>query len=701
MSAFTPLIKPLNQQGTTFYTFSSAARDLSKCLANSQKEFVFSHFVCLDIPDIINVANWNHSDGSTSNESSETHSDRNYFQLCAIDDMLDRCFADDGLSHPTIKSSSQLIAELLQDYVYNFEETLLDISQDNTTDRSVAERVFWHFLKETGAINWKYDAAKLSPSLIQNNEVRYVEGNPDVTYSSVVRYIGNIDITNNVDIANEAYTEIYVHIPSEVGCTPVTLFKQVTDNNLDAGQGYEVVLNQEYIRGQSGPDSANPVDLRALYDTRNGNQYMYVMSGTTGTNVTTTHGGNTTHGATWNSDYYKTDLDCLCIDFDANSYADITLNGYSSIDEFNKSPNASSFQFNTVLVYYDIVDVSSGTRTPNLYGILFLDDAKSMHPGWDYLQRYPKYKPVTGVQNGNSYGFKLNFRIDIEPNKQGVTTLVNEYNTFSMSLFADAMTRLTECTDMFTRTRGAISRLESKVNDIETFLTTISDYNNLVEAVNDLTQTVENANMAFADRNTLIELIARNWDAINSIVNGTANVELQYNTDVVRAGYNVDIDTNTPNVIKVNSKNFGYAIGKTTLSDGSVTDIDNPIDLTGSTRGDNDVNFHLNPSTNMVRIYTDPSTPAAFDIVINALDTITTWKTGQNIRVVFPNLTAVRLNGYNIVFRTNFINGTNSNSVVSVIVRPEDLIGDRPIIEFTCTDNTFTSSSCIVYDVLR
>ena len=67
----------------------------------------------------------------------------------------------------------------------------------------------------------------------------------------------------------------------------------------------------------------------------------------------------------------------------------------------------------------------------------------------------------------------------------------------------------------------------------------------------------------------------------------------------------------------------------------------------------------------------------------------------------FPNLTIQRLNGHNIVFRTNFLNGMNSSTVASVVVRPDDLIGDRPIIEFTCTDNTFTSSPCIVYDVLR
>ena len=712
--AFTPLIRPLNQQGTTFYTFSSAARDLSKCLANSQKEFVFSHFVCIDIPDIINVANWNHN-SSASNNSSVVPSiyDKNYMQLCAIDDMLTRCYDDwTDSGNTSIKTSSQMLAELLQDYVFNFEELLIDGSDDNSTDRSVAERVFWHFMQEMGAINFKYDEDKISPALLNRNEKRYVEGidevyaddtytdivdTSDFTYNNVVRYIGNIDITNNVDIANEAYTEIYVHIPSEAGCTPTTLFKQEFDGNMRPPH-YEVALHQDWILGQTQQDTAYPIDLRALYDTRgNGNtQCRYLVNSNTEPK-TRVYENDIEYD--WKSYSYKTDFDGLCIDFDANSYREITMGGLAGMDDFNKSQNAKSFQFNAVLVYYDIVDVSSGTRTSNLYGVLFLDDVKCEN--WDYMQRYPKYMPVTGVQNGNSYGFKLNLRIDIEPNKQGVTTLVNEYNTFSMSLFADAMTRLIECADMFTRVRGALTRIESRLTDIETFTSTMSDYQSLVNTVSEIEQTLENANSAFSDRNTLVDLIARNWDALNSIVNGRANLELTYNTDVVRAGYATDIDTSTPNQIKIGNSTSGYSMCPLTLSDTSVTDISNPIDLTGGERGDNKVNFYLKPMSNMVRVYTMPNTNAAYDIIINAFDTINSWRDGQNIRVVFPNLTLENLNGRNIVFRTNLSDGEDSETAVEVVVSADDLMGDRPIIEFTCTDSTFSDANCLVYDVLR
>ena len=53
---YTPILKRLNKKSTTFYTFGSASNDLSKCLGNtSTKEFIFSHFVCLNLPDIKNL----------------------------------------------------------------------------------------------------------------------------------------------------------------------------------------------------------------------------------------------------------------------------------------------------------------------------------------------------------------------------------------------------------------------------------------------------------------------------------------------------------------------------------------------------------------------------------------------------------------------------------------------------------------------
>lgn len=47
-----PLIRTPQLQGGTLYTFSSAARDLSRSLNNDNLRFVFSKFVLLNIPNM-------------------------------------------------------------------------------------------------------------------------------------------------------------------------------------------------------------------------------------------------------------------------------------------------------------------------------------------------------------------------------------------------------------------------------------------------------------------------------------------------------------------------------------------------------------------------------------------------------------------------------------------------------------------------
>jgi len=53
----TPLIKPIKVQGGTFYTFSSAASDISKTFSDDNARFVFSKFVALDLPDVATPLN--------------------------------------------------------------------------------------------------------------------------------------------------------------------------------------------------------------------------------------------------------------------------------------------------------------------------------------------------------------------------------------------------------------------------------------------------------------------------------------------------------------------------------------------------------------------------------------------------------------------------------------------------------------------
>lgn len=694
--AFTPILKPLNANGTTFYTFSSAARDLSKCMANTQKEFVFSHFVCINIPDFINTSNYDHN-GSSQNKNNSSYCpgtgensaplDKNFTQLGGIHDLLYRDSID-----KEVKTTSREIAELLQDYVFNYEELLLSQSDDNDTDRSVAERIFWHWMKEMGAINWMFDQAKIAPYLQNHNQARFVEGNSDLpNYENVVKYIGNIDITNNVDIANEAYTEIYVHIPSEAGNTPVVLFQQEFDGNFSANHQAQVLNNQAWILGQHGIDPSCPIDLRALYDSEPSDTVKDYENGGVvayGTQPSTTN-DNISYGNGYAVNTYKTDLDGVCIDFDTNSYADIVLNNIPNMDEFNKTGN--SFEFNAVLVYYDIVDVSSQTRTSNLYGILFLDDVKSDF--WDYFQRYPKYKPVAGVQNGNSYGFKLNLRIDIEPDKTGITTLVNEYNTFSMSLFSDAIARMQDCADTFIRVRSSLSSLESRVSDLETVMSAINNYEVLAQRLEELSNSLENANLAFADRNSLLDLIAHVSDNVDSIMSGRANVQLQYNTDVIRGGYNTTIDTSTQNRVIINSTTSGYNLCKCNFNGNEIT-ASNPLVL-NNTHQNNNVYTSLRQMTNMARIHVSNEYPAEYDIKIYIDSSLVNWRLGQNFKIVFPEMSLNSLNGKDIKIYT----GENYSS--EHVIYNTELIGDKPIIELTCIDDTLFLNNSFVHDILR
>ena len=658
---YTPILKRLNKKSTTFYTFGSASNDLSKCLGNtSTKEFIFSHFVCLNLPDIKNPQRQGSASAPTSSSNTLDVNPNNQQ-----------------------KSSSYLVSKYLQDYVLNFEEHLLantTISpSDLEPDKTPAERVFWHWLKETGAIDFT-----TATTQVTRGRTRYIEDESDSNYKRVVQYIGDIDVTNNVDLNNEAYTEIYIHIPAESGNTPTVLFDSISNSWYEDGKTYSNTgSDQAYIYGQTSGSidpSYDPsvVDVMAMYD---------------------------------NTPSYITDSvgqDCFCIDFDAESYNEIMTNAsINTIQDFNKSTLADTFEFNTVLLYYDVLDVSSGKKTSNLYGVLFLSDViTSDQPNIpDYFQRFPKYKPVEGAYNGNSYGFKINLKIDLEPNKQGIHSLVNEYNTFSMALFSDAIAKMQNCADTFIKLKDTTTKLGEKVSELETMMANVANYNKMQESINELQRELENANLAFADRNSLLELIAKNSDEIKKLANGTLTRRLQMNLDVVKPGYDIIVDTSNPEQVVINTKTRGYSLCPLNCLDtGEVINMEHPITLSidGQSRTTNAVYTYLQTASNMLRFYNEVGVLADEDIVVYINDSMSTWQKGQNMKISFPTLTLEDLNGKNIVFLTDYNNknGNGSYGIKDVVLFGE-LKSDHPVIELICLDETMSSEHSIVHDILR
>lgn len=703
--ATTPLIKTPQADGGTFYTFSSAARDLSKTLNNENLRLVFSKFALLNLPDFDRL------DPSTFSNY------QNYMQFDTIDGMIQ----NGGLKgDPNVNW-----AESFQNYALNIEELILSNSgYDNTVRRTVTERVFFKWLKETGALRFRTATALEKSGSVTGN--LFVEEDEITTgtvqYRRVVKYLGEIDIVNNVDKAGEAYTELYINVPTEVGNTPTILFQALSDANYQPS--LKIQGPNEYILGRNAA-TIHPqgLDIFAFYDydqpLLGGGPAGYTDPNANWMNETTPPSTvdayftepisfddpsnvdirkyPTDYGSPAGfsgSAYRRSKLDGISLDFNPSHYQQIVQDPtISSISQFNGIDLSSTFEFNAVLVYYDLVDLSNSANTvTNLYGILLLDNITPTVDG-GYIQRYPKYKPnkVTG-QNGNSYGFKINLRFDASPGTAGIDTIINDYNTFSMGLFADATAQLQESAKIFQRQQIEISQIEQRVQGLENSIDALSNSASLQAQINSLQQQFDNASLSMSNGSTLLDLIAKNADEIQSLANGNVSTTLQYNTEVLRSGPGISLNKNTPNQVRVDLITQQYTFMIPFDENGNEITVNNPIDLNVISPK---VYTSLETFTNMLRISTVNA--AGGDLLIYIDDSDIQWKTGQTIRLTFNN--NLNISSKNIRIYTDSLNRLNQGVYgVTVGVIPNNEISTKPIIELICTEQGVLT---FVYDIIK
>ena len=703
--ATTPLIKTPQADGGTFYTFSSSAKDLSRTLNNDNLKLVFSKFVLLNLPDFDRL------DPTTFSNY------QNYMQF----DTIDGAIANGGLKgDPNVN-----FTESLQNYALNLEELIIsDVAYDNTTNLTVTERVFFKWLKECGAMRFREATALEMVGGLTTP--RFCEEDEATTgtrqYRRVVRYIGEIDIVNNVDKAGEAYTELYINVPTEVGRTPTVLFNSISDTNYQPS--LKIQGTSEFILGRNAA-SIHPqgLDIKAFYDydqpllgpgpagytdpdanwmnepTPPATTDSYFTEPVTFTSVLNAniqkYPADYGSPAGYNgSAYVRSELDGISVDFNPNDYQQIALDStISTIPQFNGTDLAQSFEFNAVLVYYDMVDLSnSANTTTNLYGILLLDNVTPTTDG-GYIQRYPKFKPNTTTgQNGNSYGFKINLRFDASPGTAGIDTIVNDYNTFSMGLFSDASAQLQASAQIFQRQQLEIADLEIRLAAVENTLNSVSTSAFLQSQINNLQTQVDNASLAFASSTTLIDLIAKNSDEIQALANGEVTTTLQYNTAVVQQGTGITINTNTPNQIQVSSNVQAYNLMVPIDSGDVQITLTNPLNLNVVSP---QVFADLGTYTNMLRLDTINEAGGNLNIYIN--DTGTQWRTGQTMRLAFNNVPLMGSRNINVY--TDAPSRLNSGSYGKLIATIQNTdLSNTPIIDLICTEQGVLN---FVYDVVK
>jgi hypothetical protein len=692
----TPLIRIPQVSGGVFYAFASASKDLSKTFNNDQLKFQFSKYALLNIPNIQVPLN-----------------KENFIQFLSIDGAI---YSNDGT--PNADNNVNL-AESFQNYALNLEALLMaDNDFDTGVKRSVAERVFFKWLKEIGAVRFR-DASTTEKSVTAPSNI-YTEEDTATSgtrrYSRVVEYLGDIDVTNNVDKGGQAYTEIYFNVPSRVGNTPTVLFNSISDANYMPNM--VITNNSEYIYGRNSstiqPDGLStfsfydqdttPPNLATSpgawwwYPENTPNSYFTDIVFTDPTSQQISKSDDNYPGITFTTlNYLRSKLDGISIDWTADDYYDIAVDPkISTIQEYNSTNKAANFSFNAILVYYDLYDNSTpSNRATNLYGVILLDNITDT-PTSSYIQRLEKFKPnkVTGL-NGNSYGLKLNLNFDTSVDNSTIETVINDYSQFSMDLFIDASVQLQESTRILLDSQSQILELNDRINLLETMIFSNEDLTEVRNRLTSLEAQVNNAQLAFSSSTSLIDLIANTNDTITQIVNGTIPVNLQYNVDVLRNGAGIALDKSTPNRIKVNNviQAFNVNLVYSDSNYNTLITSSSPLDL-NVTSGIK-AYLKLEEFTNMVRINTVNS--AASDIKIYIDDSAIKFKEGQTIRFSFD--TTINMNGKNLIIYTDASNRFGSGSLGLVIgtISTSD-ISTKPIFELTCLND---SEYTFAIDILR
>ena len=705
-----PLIKPIRVQGGTFYTFSSASEDLGLSFNDSQNKFRFSKFTLLNIPNIgnpilgQNLMNFSNSPGGYS--------------------------SIDGA-----KTLNDYLAESFQNYCLNLEAMISSSpNYDTNLDRTVSERVFFKWLKETGAIRFR-EAGVGAEQSSASYGVHFVEEDESTTYSRVIKYIGDINILNTVKNNANAFSEVYIYIPTSQGNTPVVMFKSVDDANYGVSQLFTNTpanpLNNEFIFGRTST-TVQPAGLsiQAFFDSDtnaftvldpfgatadfyyfNPTLNSYEIQGSPGFSwwysnpvansyfteagsfIDTTNDRLKISSVNKEIEFTRSRLDGITMEFDPAVYAGIGVGGsVTDFGTYNESAAAQTFDFNAVLIYYDLYNPSTGAiGATNLFGILFLDNVDLLSTGGGYIPRLTKYKPnaFTG-DNGNSYAFRINLKFDVNTQDTSIETSINDYNPYSLELYMDALNKMVESYDILLQNNAIVTSLQDQVAELETLVLTGSGVSDLQAQIDAINTTLENNKAIFSNNANLVSLIQKNYEEITNIYKNFTSVQMSYNIDLLNGGPGIFVDKTSPGSVKFVNTNQMFSIGtKPIVSIAS----DFTINATSYSFIHNLINF-----TNYLKI-TDGSTSLPYvvdrDVIVYINDSNFAWQAGQSMRFSFKyGLDLSNANGnFNFIVYTDATDKLNTGfpySAEAAYVTYLDFEnkGNSPIIEVVCIDPT-------------
>lgn len=463
----TPLLRPLRNDSGTVYVFPSANEDIGLNLNDRDNRVALSYYALLNLPK---------TDTSTLDAG-----DVNYFNFTNIPSVANIMNSTDTQS----LSIPDKIACALQNYMMNMETVIANQSDyDYSASKTVSERVFWKFLKETGAIRWRRAGVNVGDGNVY-------EELPDTSagYQRVVKCVGQISAGNSISDEFGMFNETYVNVPSSYGSVP-QYFKVVEDNNYQLGHVY-TQENGDYLSGRDSTTSKDGFTQNVpCYDYVNvrGNQqgWRYAVENdsslpwyqvidsenelTNGTSSTSFYLTEEEPGENEPMDYNmslkvrddyvetrrkfkRSRLDGVELISDITELQQIyealdpdRVGLAFDFDSINTDASiAQNFEFNSILLYYSVYDKMTGDElATNLFGLVFLNgpqiESMSYNTGDVLNFGIPTYikKKSSGSGTNKSFGTGFSFKLNIKTLSvyDNTDALIRD-NTTTRSLYAD------------------------------------------------------------------------------------------------------------------------------------------------------------------------------------------------------------------------------------------------------------------------
>lgn len=262
----TPLLRPLRKEGGTLYIFPSATEDIGLNINSRANRVALSYYALLDIPNCETYSDIISGQDPEIWVDSEARADslnKNRFMPGLIPGRFTNT-GQDQVDRSETGIGSWEIAASLQNYAMNFETVLRNQDSYNyQLSKTVSERVFWKWLKETGAIRWEYiKDLKSNPDGTEIKKGYYREVSDSDFYTRVVKCFGEISAGNSLSTEFGMFNEIYITVPSSYGESPI-YFQIDEDDNYQLGKAYtSLELQNNILEGRKEYINKNIIDFQ-------------------------------------------------------------------------------------------------------------------------------------------------------------------------------------------------------------------------------------------------------------------------------------------------------------------------------------------------------------------------------------------------------------------------------------------------------